>query len=240
MRPLRLGTSAASKEKRLAQLLAGRAADAGELAQVVADAQALGSLELAGFRMTWDELRAGVAGGRPPEAALRLRRAQDAVAPGEPFGVAALVAWQEALTGAAASFRSQERERAGGPPPAPAIFVEARLRSLEQWLDGPSGRELQPAQAGALALARIVEILPFADANGRLARLAASHLMVRGGMRPPILVGADRARLEAALQKAFRLDTEPLVALLQEASERALDIAIQSLEQGIGRPAGGP
>ena len=53
--------------------------------------------------------------------------------------------------------------------------------------------------------------------------------MVRGGMRPPILVAGDAARLRAALESAFRLETEPLVALLAEASGRALDVMIQSL-----------
>jgi hypothetical protein len=38
--------------------------------------------------------------------------------------------------------------------------------------------------------------------------------MVRGGMRPPILVAGDAPRLRAALESAFRLETEPLVALL--------------------------
>ena len=75
-----------------------------------------------------------------------------------------------------------------------------------------SGQELRPAQAGALALARVVEVLPFEDGNGRVSRLAASQVMVRAGARPPILVKGDRPRLEAALQAAFRLDTEPLVS----------------------------
>ena len=95
---------------------------------------------------------------------------------------------------------------------------------------GESACELQPAQAAALVLARVVEIRPFADGNGRVSRLAASHVMVGGGLRPPILVGGDRPRLEACLRAAFRLDTEPLAALLQEASERCLDVMIQSLE----------
>ena len=80
-----------------------------------------------------------------------------------------------------------------------------------------------------MALARIVEIRPFDDANARVARLAASHLMVRGGMRPPILVKGDGPRLRASLEAAFRLETEPLVALLVEASGRALDVMIQTL-----------
>jgi hypothetical protein len=56
--------------------------------------------------------------------------------------------------------------------------------------------------------------------------------MVRAGARPPILAGGDAPRLEAVLQSAFRLETEPLAVLLEEASERALDVMIQTLESG--------
>jgi hypothetical protein len=56
--------------------------------------------------------------------------------------------------------------------------------------------------------------------------------MLRGGMRPPILVGGDGPRLRAALEAAFRLETEPLTALLVEASSRALDVMLQALERG--------
>jgi hypothetical protein len=48
-------------------------------------------------------------------------------------------------------------------------------------------------------------------------------------MRPPILVAGDEARLRAVLESAFRLETAPLVALLVEASGRALDVMIQAL-----------
>jgi hypothetical protein len=56
--------------------------------------------------------------------------------------------------------------------------------------------------------------------------------MVGGGRRPPILVAGDGPRLVACVQAAFRLDTEPLVSLLDEASDRALDVMIQTLERG--------
>jgi Fic family protein len=110
--------------------------------------------------------------------------------------------------------------------------VDLRLRTLEQWLGVDSGRELTPFQQGALAMARIVEILPWDDANGRVARLAASHLVVRAGGRPPVLTGADAGRLRETLQAAFQLVTEPLCALLEEASERALDVMIAAVEAG--------
>lgn len=233
MRPLRLSANAALKEKRLLRLLEGRDDAGPRLETLVADAQVLGSLELAGFAFTWGQVRAARAGGEAPAPIGRLQRAQQAVSRETPLGPATLLAWHSAVTGSDAGFRVAERERAPGPPPAPPAFVAPRLRSLEEWLNADSGRELRPAQAAALALARIVEVLPFDDGNGRVARLAASHAMVRAGARPPVLVGADRERIVAALQRAFQLDTEPLVALLEEAAERALDVALQALEHGL-------
>jgi Fic family protein len=144
--------------------------------------------------------------------------------------VATIVAWQAALTGGG-EFRSQPRERVDGPPPAPPEFIASRLAVLESWMAADSARELKPAQQGALALARITEILPFDRGNGMLARLAASHLMVRAGTRPPILVGTDAARLRAALTAAYQLETEPLSRLLDDAAERALDVLLAAHEK---------
>ena len=92
---------------------------------------------------------------------------------------------------------------------------------------------LRPVAQAALALARIVEILPFEDGNGRISRLAASHLMVarRAAAADPAS-GGDAPRLRATLEAAFRFETEPLVHLLDEASERCLDVMIQTLERG--------
>jgi hypothetical protein len=222
-------TSDALRERRLLALLAerGLGADDPGLRGIVEDAQLLGSLELAGFRPTWGEVRSSRGTGAGPAEVLALRRARAAVDPEAPFKVAALRAWHEALCGPA-GFRRGERHREGAPP-APTAFVESRLATLEEWLDVAGPRDLAPEQAAAIALARIVEVVPFDDANGRVSRLAASHLMVRGGLRPPILVAGDGPRLRAATLSAFRLETEPLVSLLVEASARALDVMVQSL-----------
>jgi hypothetical protein len=58
--------------------------------------------------------------------------------------------------------------------------------------------------------------------------------LVRGGARPPILVAGDRGRLVACLQAAFRFETQPLCALLEEASDRALDVMLQVAERQGG------
>jgi hypothetical protein len=227
---LRLGPSAAAKEKRLASLLAGRDISGLGLAEAVRDAQLLGSLELAGEAATLDEARAARIGEPSSAAAAGLARAAGAVDPGSPLTVDALRSWHRALgLEASGEFRTRDRPREPGPPPAPAQFILSRLGLLPEWLSVESSRELKPAQAGALAMARILEILPFDYGNGRVARLATSHLMVRAGAHPPILVGADGTRIDTCLQAAFQLSTEPLTSLLDEASERALDVMIQAL-----------
>ena len=215
---LKLAPSAAVKEKRLAALLAGGDVAAPARVEALVSAQVRGSLELAGRTGTPEEA----------EAAAALRRALSAVDPRAPLTVEAILSWQEALTGNR-TLRAQDRDRAGGPPPAPARFVASRLAIVQEWLGGDSARELTPSQQGALAYARIMEILPFDRGNGLVARLAASHLMVRAGSRPPILVGADAGRLDEALQAAFQLQTEPLARLLDAAAERALDVLIGAL-----------
>jgi hypothetical protein len=222
----------AARERRLAVRLAEeeRAPGDADLRAVVEDAQLLGSLELAGVRPRWDEVRTSRASGEETGPVGSFRRAHAAVDPRSPLTVDAIRAWHAALLGPA-GFRRDERVRAGSPPAPPAL-IPGRLALLEEWLGARSAEDLQPGQAAALALARIVEILPFDDGNGRVARLAASHLMVSGGRRPPILVAADGARLIAALQAAFRLETGSLATLLDEASDRALDVMIQALDKG--------
>ena len=229
---LRVQPPTAVKEKRLAALLAEHGREAGDprLAEVVADAQLLGSLELSGVRTTWEEVRGSRRAGEGPPEIVALRRAQAAVPSDAPLTVAAIRAWHEAIAGPV-GFRREERSREDAPP-APPAHIAGRLETLEEWLTSPGIRDLSPEQAAGLACARIVEVLPFDDANGRVARLAASHVMVRARLRPPILVAADGPYLVACVRAAFRLDTEPLVTLLSEASGRALEVAIQALERG--------
>jgi hypothetical protein len=221
---LRLEPSVAVRERRLARLLGERGLEAADarLARIVEDAELVGSLELAGVSVSWDDARAEPA--PPPLQALR--RARAAVPPDAHLTLAAVRAWHEALAGPV-GFR---RGEAAG---APAEFIEDRLESLAEWLEARGAGDLSPEQKASVALARIVEIRPFDDANGRVARLAAGHVLRRAGLQSAILVGGDAPRLRAALEAAHSLETGPLVDLVREASGRALDVMIQSLERGL-------
>ncbi len=229
---MRIQPAVGGKERRLAALLAetGRTAGDPKLAELVEDAQLLGSLELAGFRLSWQEVRSSRLSSAGPDEIRALRRARSAVPAGAALTVRAICTWHEVLFGPV-GFRRTARQREEAQP-APAELIESRLETLEEWLGSPGTTELKPEQTAALAYARIVEVLPFEDGNGRVARLAASLVMVSAGAPPPILVGADGPYLLACLRAAFRLDTEPLVSLFAEASSRALDVMIQVLERG--------
>lgn len=215
MRLMRLSASAAARERRLRELLGEQAHETPELREVLDVALARGS--------------AALSQASDPDAA-RLREAWSAVPREAPFGREVLLAWHAAALPGGGRLRVGLRQRECGPPPAPPEFVAERVDALADWLGGPSAEQLGPAQQGALALARLVEIAPFDEGNARVSRLAAAHLMVRAGARPPLLDASDAERLRACLEAAFRLETEPLSALLQEASERCLDVLIRRLE----------
>jgi hypothetical protein len=217
VRGLSVTASVPVRERRLADLLQGRDPSALGLREAVEEAQARGSLALA--RVPATDASVGA-----------MRNAVRAVPRDAPLTVAALQAWHAAVVGAPSRFRTSAASAERNPGAAPPEFIAGRLAILEQWMGAESRGQLKPEQAGALALARIAEILPFEEGNGRVARLAASHVMVQGGARPPILVDADRERLGAAIEAAFQLATEPLATLLEQASTRALDVMIQALQ----------
>jgi hypothetical protein len=235
--PLRLAPSTALREKRLARLLAERGLDRGDprLASLVEDAVLVGSLALSGIAVSWEEAR----GGSSPVGELAaLRRARAAVPVHEPLTVSAIRAWHAALLGPI-GFRRPVPAGAEAPAAegvgrgAPAELVEGRIAHVVEWLETEGSSQLGPEAKAALALARVVEIRPFEDGNGRVSRLAAAHVLERAGAAPPVLVSGDAARLRSSLEAAFRLDTAPLVELLREASLRSLDVKIQALERGL-------
>ena len=229
---LRLEPSAALREKRLKHLLGERGLDRGDarLARIVEDAMLVGSLELAGIQVSWEEAQAP--GGGPAEL-VALRRARAAATPQIALTVEALQQWHAAIAGPIGFRANDEPAREDAPPSSPSAFVADRLAGLVDWLEAPGASELAPEQKAAVALARIVEIRPFDDANGRVSRLAAAHMLEGAGLGPPILVAGDAPRLQATLEAAFRLETGPLVELVREASGRTLDVMIQSLERKL-------
>lgn len=222
------------KEERLRQKLAAHSGLESDLERILVRAEGVGSLALSGRLVRPEDVEAALVGAAASDDVVRWLAARRAVEPGTPFSVAALLRWHGALLGRAGVFRREALLDRSGAPPA---LIEERLGSLAEWLAAPSGSDLGPAARGALVLARIVEIAPFDEGDGLIARIAAGHVMAQAGVRRPILQKEDESRLASALAAACRLDTGPLVALLEEATDRALDLMLARLDDA-GLPAG--
>ena len=211
---VRVTVNVPARERRLSELLLpGRA---GEAKAAIDAAFVTGVLELASLSAD--------SPARPPlEAAL-------ATPPDTPLSPELLLGWHRRLVGAA-GFRREPWSDPDGRPAAPPELIGSRLELLADWLNAESGRDLNAAPAGAIVLARLFEIRPFAEAHGRVAMLAVRHVMVGWGGRAPVLRGADGPRLLACVGAALRFETAPLVDILEEGTERALEAAIAALEK---------
>ncbi len=97
------------------------------------------------------------------------------------------------------------------------------------------GAWLAEADAGYIAAFdahyRLVKIHPFADGNGRTARLLMNLILIRGGYPPIAIRPADRADYLAALETAqLTEDFAPYSALMRERLLTTLDDYIAAIE----------
>lgn len=137
----------------------------------------------------------------------------------------ALARWHRHLGG------SGEWRRSALEAASPPEFVADRVGRLHEWLVTDSGRELQPSAAGALVLARLMEIQPFEDWNTSVALMAARQAMRRGGGLGMVLREEDRASLRNAVPQAQAFETRPLAVVLEKGALRALELAVAELER---------
>ncbi len=116
------------------------------------------------------------------------------------------------------SFREHDIQPFPGgmlPPPWPEVPL-----LLADWItDAQSLPSEQTGQLEALARlhARLEQIHPFLDGNGRTGRLVLNLLLVRLGYPPAIVYKGDRLRYLAALRRADDGDPGPLGELLARA-----------------------
>ena len=208
--PLRLASDSPGIERRLRERLAAAPGARTPVLHAVAEAFVDGVVALA--RLDASAREAHLA-------------ACAAVAVEQPLDRDALRRWHQALGGSGA-WRSAVVEGA-----APPEFVDGRVDLLVDWLGADGGRELPPAAAGALVLARLLEIEPFDTFNTSVALLAARHVMCRTGGLGPVLRESDREALRAAVPAAQAFETRPLADVLDQAAERALEVAVAALER---------
>lgn len=191
---------------------------------------ARGTLQLAGDTVSESEMaavRAGGAGAAPVFAPSlgALARLEAAAVDRDP--TADLIAEVHAIaTGAPGSspFRAAQIEpQFQGASLSPPQTIALRLGELIDWLSGESGKDLETGPRTTLFFARFLEISPFARANFRVAHLMLSFFALADDQPPIWFEVADAAGIRDDVSRAFRFDTAPLTARIEQALYRSLE-----------------
>jgi len=122
------------------------------------------------------------------------------------------------------------------------VFIEGSEIRLPKWKEVPKlmqpvYSELNNKDKGIAAIYSAVKIHhqtvrvhPFADGNGRLARLLMNLRLMRAGFPPTILRREERRAYYSALEKADKGDFRALSMLIGKDVEQALDLYLDAAE----------
>lgn len=100
------------------------------------------------------------------------------------------------------------------------------------WLQQPG--ELHPVALASEAHYRLVSIHPFADGNGRAARLLMNLILMQYGYTPAIVKMTDRAKYIQAIESAQQTgNMEPLYVLMAEALKESLEVYLKTIKENI-------
>ena len=106
------------------------------------------------------------------------------------------------------------------------------MKELMEWIKNSAG--LHPVEVAALAHYRLVSIHPFADGNGRSARLLMNMILLMEGYPPAVIRKEDRLAYIGALEKAqLGGSKEDYFNIITEAVHRSLDIHIKAQQEII-------
>lgn len=111
-------------------------------------------------------------------------------------------------------------------PPESAL-VPALVREFAEWLDESRASTLATAAA---AQAKIQNISPFLDGNGRVGRLLSSMVLAEAGYPPAIVSSADAERYYEGLRQADAGDLNGMLSLTIDCVEASL----KRLESALG------
>lgn len=129
----------------------------------------------------------------------------------------------------AGCYRSVAVRIAGVPvvPPNP-IKVPELMGNFFKWLHGKNRDH--PVKVGADAHLRLVTVHPFADGNGRTARLLLNLLLLQQGYPPALIRREDRkAYLESIGRAQLEGKSDDYYELIYKAVGRSLDIYLEAL-----------
>lgn len=106
--------------------------------------------------------------------------------------------------------------------------VPVLMRDLMIWIK-QNQKKLHPVEFTAMVHHKIVHIHPFADGNGRTARLAMNLILMKEGYPLVIILKNDRRKYYRVLSQADKGIYLPLVRFVAQAVERTLNIYFKVL-----------
>jgi excisionase family DNA binding protein len=115
--------------------------------------------------------------------------------------------------------------------PPKSAEVPAMVRGLLDWLDR-NMEELSPVELAAVFHHRFVGIHPFAEGNGRTARLLMNLILMRNSY--PFIISVskqDRDKYVRALREADQGSLNDFVNYVARCAERTLDIYLNTIEE---------
>eukprot|EP01006_Ploeotia_vitrea_P024867 TRINITY_DN57672_c0_g1_i1.p1 TRINITY_DN57672_c0_g1~~TRINITY_DN57672_c0_g1_i1.p1 ORF type:complete len:463 (+),score=43.66 TRINITY_DN57672_c0_g1_i1:16-1404(+) len=113
---------------------------------------------------------------------------------------------------------------------APPAEIEGEMKRFISMLQQLDHQKMNPIVAAAWAHHAFVNIHPFRDANGRVARAIASTLLMKAGLPPLVVKAHQRQEYLTALESANLLNVHPLAELFNTCMETLLD----EIEGGAG------
>ncbi|MER2600584.1 MAG: Fic family protein [Caldilineales bacterium] len=109
--------------------------------------------------------------------------------------------------------------------PPSAAAVPGRMAQYADWLARTADTAaMHPVTRTAHAHFWLIDIHPFVDGNGRVARLLMNLLLAQAGYPIAVIRTEDRAAYYHTLESAHEGQPEPFLRLIAEAVDRSLDL----------------
>lgn len=104
---------------------------------------------------------------------------------------------------------------------------------MEELIDFINNSSLHPVETAARAHYRLVAIHPFADGNGRLARLLMNLILMKEGFVPVVIKNEEREEYYRTLMKADKGDLIDFIEMIKTEEKRSLLIMIEICRENL-------
>lgn len=109
-----------------------------------------------------------------------------------------------------------------GHEPTEAELVGAVIDNALGWFQSESFAQMHEVEKSALMLIKLLDVQPFDDANGRTLRLFSNFFLLKAGYAPAVIPANQASEYSLAVQRALRFDTQPIIDLIADATDRSL------------------